>query len=441
MPNSTDAAMMPKISAPGTFRPLIFTRSPIGRVGRSVALLLCAALAAACNETSAPILRYPLLDEIGQSTWQSVSTGGDHTCALKSDGSAYCWGSNQYGQLGVAATDTVCRTTTLSFPCAATPVAVSTNLKFTAISAGQRHTCAITVDRDAYCWGANEQNQLATSGNGGPALSRVTSTLPWTQISAGATHSCAVRSDGAVLCWGQNDRGELGNDAVSGSSVPIRVNIGAAAASVTAGVGRTCARTTAGIVYCWGAIWVVRQGGVDRTRSQPAPQLVPSAPAMALLSVGTASTCGADLDGLAYCWEANPRGSIGDGSVNGETVPVRVAGLDHFAQISAGLAQSCGVTVGGVGYCWGDDTYGQLGVPVSQLAERCDGGSPCSTTPVAVLGRQVFTEISTGFGNHSCGVTTRGNLYCWGLGTVGQRGDGTLGTAVSTPITVLEPKV
>ena len=416
-----------------------FTRSPFGRTLRGGIFAL--AVAAACNETSAPILRYPVLDETGQSDWQSVSAGADHTCAVKTDGTAFCWGSNQFGQLGVAATDTVCATGSQTFSCSSIPVAVSTNLKFLSISAGQRHTCAITTDRDAYCWGGNDQNQLGTFSSGGPALSRVPGTLPWTQISAGYTHSCAVRSDGTLLCWGQNERGELGTDAVAGSSTPIVVRIANPIAAVSTGQGRTCARTTLGVTYCWGAVWFVHQAGIDRTRTQATPQRVPNAPTMAWVDVGSLTTCGIDLGGLAYCWEANPRGSIGDGTVNGDTMPIRIALDLRFVQVASGVAHSCGVTIAGVGYCWGDDSFGQLGVPVSQVGERCDDAAvPCSTRPVPVLGRQSFVEISAGLGNHTCGVTTLGNLYCWGLGTFGQRGDGTIGTAVSTPISVFDPR-
>jgi alpha-tubulin suppressor-like RCC1 family protein len=406
---------------------------------RAALLVISAVLVASCNETSAPILRYPLLDEVGQSDWQSVSAGADHTCGLKTDGTAFCWGSNQYGQLGLTATDTVCVTADTTFPCASRPTAVNTTLKFTSISAGQRHTCAITTSREAYCWGANDDGQLGSVANTGADLRVVASTLPWTQISAGSTHSCAVRSDGVLFCWGENDRGQLGTAAITSSPTPVRVSIANPIASVSAGQARTCARTTTGTVYCFGAIWVVRQNGLELQRSQPAPQLVPQAPAMVALSVGAFTTCGTDVAGLAYCWEANARGSMGNGTTDGDTMPRRVATDLPFVQLSVGLSQTCGVTIGGAGYCWGDASFGQLGVPAGQIAERCDDPAvPCSTRPVAVLGRQTFTEISTGLGSHACGVTTRGNLYCWGLGTSGQRGDGTLRGAVSTPIAVAD---
>jgi len=219
-----------------------------------------------------------------------------------------------------------------------------------------------------------------------------------------------------------------------------RVSLDAPIATVSAGQQHTCARTTTGIVYCWGAVWTGREGGLEITRSQPTPQRVPSAPAMVWLSVGAFSSCGTDASGFAYCWEGNPRGQMGNGTMNGSVTPIRVATDLEFVQISSGIIQSCGVVTSGAGYCWGDDTFGQLGVSPSVLLESCGSQNlPCSTSPVAVVGRQQFTEISTGPGSHACGVTTRGNLYCWGLGLSGQRGDGTALYAISVPIQVRDP--
>jgi alpha-tubulin suppressor-like RCC1 family protein len=161
---------------------------------------------------------------------------------------------------------------------------------------------------------------------------------------------------------------------------------------------------------------------------------------MAVISVGSFSTCGIAVTGAAYCWEGNPRGEMGTGTQDGSTTPVPVSGALSFVQISEGIVQTCGVTSNGAGYCWGDDTFGELGVLPTLLVETCGGSQLfCSKVPVAVFGRQHFTEISTGFGSHTCGVTVVGNLYCWGLGVSGQRGDGTAANAVSTPTLVKEP--
>ena len=404
----------------------------------SGAALVAILVVAACSEPTTSVRRFPVLDDLGSSDWASVSVGGDHTCALKTDGSAYCWGSNQYGQLGLSHTDTICGSLNARYSCATIPQLVQAGLQFASISAGQRHTCAITRTREAYCWGSNETGQVSDFGNGGPSLTKVPSTLPWTQITAGFSHTCAVRSDGLLVCWGSNDRGQLGN----GSLLPgtTRTLITAPVAAASAGQSRTCARTTVGVTYCWGAVWTERSAGLELSRTQLTPQLVPGAPALAWLSVGSFTTCGADVSGFAYCWEANPRGEMGTGTQDGSIVPVRVASDLAFVQLSAGIVQTCGVDISGAGYCWGDDSFGQLGALPSLLVERCGGQVlPCATKPVGVIGRQKFVEISTGFGSHTCGVTTRGNLYCWGLGQSGQRGDGTEASAVATPALVVEP--
>jgi alpha-tubulin suppressor-like RCC1 family protein len=411
----------------------------VRRVARVVVAAAIAAVLVACTETTAPPLRFPLLEDDAQGDWYSVSVGADHSCALKLNGSIYCWGSNRYGQLGIAKTDTVCGTGSSKFACSLAPVLVPSNVKFQSVTAGQRHTCAITTQREAYCWGANDQSQ-AGGFAGGPTPLRIQGALPWTQISAGYTHTCAVRSDGALFCWGQSERGEIGNGSFFTATQPARVAITDPVASVSAGQSRTCARTTVGRVYCWGSIWTLRQDGLELSRSQTTPQLVPGSPSMSTISVGAFTTCGADFTGFAYCWEANPRGSIGDGSTEGSVTPKRVATDLEFVHLSAGIVQTCGVTISGAGYCWGDDSFGQLGVPFSLVLERCaDGTLPCVTRPLPILGRQAFTEISTGLGSHSCGVTTRGNLYCWGLGQSGQRGDGTMVIGGFTPIRVVEP--
>ncbi len=432
-PISIVAAMIPNANAARKPLPRFMIWKSVGSL--ALVAMLCAA---GCSEPTTSIRQFPVLDDVGTSDWASVSVGGDHTCALKTDGTAYCWGSNQYGQLGVTRTDTTCGTSNAAYQCAATPQLVQAGLQFASISAGQRHTCGITRAAEAYCWGSNDGGQVSTFGAGGPTLTKVSGSLPWTQITAGFTHTCAVRSDGVLVCWGTNDRGELGD----GTQFPgtTRALITQPVAAASAGQERTCARTTTGIVYCWGAIWTERNSGLELSRTQLTPQLVPSAPSMAWLSVGSFTTCGADVSGFAYCWEANPRGEMGDGTQDGSTIPLRVASDLAFVQLSSGIVQTCGIDIGGTGYCWGDDSFGELGLSPSLLVERCGGQVlPCATKPVGVVGRQKFVDIETGFGSHSCGVSTHGNLYCWGLGVSGQRGDGTLSTAVSTPSLVVEP--
>jgi alpha-tubulin suppressor-like RCC1 family protein len=444
MPIWIVAATTPNASAARNplFPPSVMTpTSALRWMLRTWLVAMCATGWLACTETTAPARQYAVLEDVGASDWRSVSVGSEHTCALKANGAAFCWGSNQAGQLGVARVDTVCGPVKTQVRCSMVPVQAQPGTTFLSISTGARHTCGITIARDALCWGANDFGELSEFGIAGPTATRIPGTLGWAQISAGSTHTCAVRTDGALFCWGANERGQLGNGIVVTSGGTVRVSMPAPVASVTAGQSRTCARTTLGTVYCWGAIWTARESGLELTRAQSTPQLVPSAPSMSWVSVGTFTTCGAAVSGVAYCWEANPRGEMGTGTQDGSTTPRPVSGDIGFVHLSAGIVNSCGVAISGAGYCWGDDSFGQLGVSPSTLIERCgDQQLACSTTPVPVFGRQKFTEISAGFGSHACGVTTKGNLYCWGLGVSGQRGDGSSNFAISIPIQVAAPK-
>ena len=394
-----------------------------------------------CSEGTATVApRFAVLDDVGEGTWADVTAGRDYTCALDTSGAAFCWGSNQFGQLGTQRSDTLCGPKESSYICMRAPARVETTQRFRALSAGSVHTCGISQNNEAYCWGANSNGQLGDLSRGGPSLVRIPTTLSWVQIAAGETHTCAIRGDAALFCWGSNDRGQVGNGNLSGIVGVTRVQLPGAIASVSAGQQRTCARLTSGAVYCWGAVWFKREQGLEFTQAQPSPRLVPQSPAMTRLSVGTLTTCGTDASGFGYCWEANPRGEMGTGDTEGSTTPRRIASNLELLQISAGLVQTCAIAVSGIGYCWGDDSFGQLGTSPFGLAERCGGLQfHCSTVPVPVYGRQQFTAISTGPGSHSCGVSTHGNLYCWGLGVSGQRGDGTTVTGIALPIKVTEP--
>jgi alpha-tubulin suppressor-like RCC1 family protein len=398
-----------------------------------VALSLAVVAACGPNDTSG-LPTVPTLDEQGADGFAAVSVGLDHTCALSTAGRAYCWGSDGQLQLGHPPGNR-CDTTALG-ACSLAAAPVSTNLVFTAISAGAVGTCALTADAAAYCWGTNTGGVLGIAGDAAASPAPVLGGLRFSAISVGYSHSCGVAVGGSAYCWGANDRGQLGTGDTSSRAVPTPVSTNEKFVEVSAGQGRTCGRTANNTVLCWGAVWLYRSGGLEYTHSQPLPAAVPAAPPLAGLSVGSFTTCGV-ADSTAYCWEANPHGEIGDGTTDGSTMPVRVAGGLRFTSVSAGVIQTCGLTAEGDAYCWGNDTFGQLGVSPGALSSRCGAQNlPCSLTPVRVIGWRKFTRVSTGFGNHACGVTDDTNIYCWGLAQSGQLGYGGRIGATSQPLRV-----
>lgn len=171
-----------------------------------VAAASLALLAASCVENTGPAGQ--------QLRWASISAAGFHTCALSVDGSAYCWGSNNYAQLGGGPT--------IPLWSHFRPIAVADGLAFAAVTAGGLHTCALAPDGRAYCWGRNVYGQLGTGSAEGPTVCRtspcaaaptpVASELEFRAMSAGRDHTCALSRAGGVYCWGANYAGQLGTN-------------------------------------------------------------------------------------------------------------------------------------------------------------------------------------------------------------------------------------
>ncbi len=191
---------------------------------------------------------------------------------------------------------------------------------------------------------------------------------------------------------------------------------------------RTCARTTTARVMCWGATWSSTQNDTNYTTIRELPVFVAGLGAMSASSAGPNSACSVDASGFAWCWESNLFGEGGAGPGAGSATPHRIASDEEFVSISVGAAHACGITKQGAGYCWGSNRDFQIGATTGEYCSQ--SRIRCTTIPVRVSGRQRFIAISAGVGTHVCGVTDQYNLYCWGAGSFGQRGDGTT-TAVS----------
>ena len=354
-------------------------------------------------------------------TYSSIAAGGSHTCALTARGTAYCWGDNNYGQLGDG-------TTTDSDENG--PQAVIGGLKFARIAVGDGHTCAITTRGAAYCWGSNaggEDESFGQLGDGtttnsyndGPQA--VIGGLKFASITAGEYHTCAITTRGAAYCWGRNFDGQLGDGTTihSGASGPQRVIDGHRFASITGGEDHTCALTTRGAAYCWGYNDSGRlgDGTTEDTDGNP-PQRVIGGLTFASISAGYLHTCGLTSRGAAYCWGYNSDGRLGDGTLgdSNEAGPQRVIGGHRFASLGTGYEHTCAATTQGRAYCWGYNAYGELGDGTTDGSDE--------NGPQAVIGGLKFASFDGG-NEHTCALTTRGTAYCWGANWYGQLGDGT----------------
>jgi alpha-tubulin suppressor-like RCC1 family protein len=352
---------------------------------------------------------------LGGHKFRSIAGGLMHTCGVTRDEEAFCWGWNSVGQLGDGST-------TARFE----PTRISGYLDFASISAGLEYTCGTRKDGTAYCWGANEYGQL---GRGyeteySETATPVSDRLVLTALTTGLAHTCGLSADSAAYCWGGNSIGQLGTGDSTSTSRPTVVSGDLQFTQLAAGFFHTCGVTAAGAAHCWG--WNSEgQLGDGTTSDRPTPMAVSREIAFASLTAGRLHTCGLTPAGAAYCWGFGATGALGNGSTKSKhKKPESVAGELTFRSLSAGGYFTCGLTNDGQAYCWGLNQHGQIGN--DSTAGVCkvwrDVESPCSTAPMPVMTDLSFERLSVGVA-HACAIATDGQAYCWGAGTAGQLGD------------------
>ncbi len=250
--SSLSAGWGPTCALTATGTPYCWGDNTSGALGIGGATTVDVCTTGPCSETP--------LKVAGGLTFSTIAAANLHACGLTAAGAAYCWGDNAVGELGIgdaAATDT-CN----SSPCSRTPVAVAGGLTFTALRAGLFFTCGRATGGAWYCWGANNYGQL---GNGaiGPELCQGTnpcSSVPvavaggagFETVFPGYRHSCAITPNGAASCWGWNASGQLGDGTTTTSLSPVAVAGGLSFTSVSPFVNHTCAISSGGVAYCWG---------------------------------------------------------------------------------------------------------------------------------------------------------------------------------------------
>ncbi|MHC4610700.1 MAG: RCC1 domain-containing protein [Planctomycetota bacterium] len=349
----------------------------------------------------------------------AVSTGGNHTCGLTAEGDAYCWGQNGWGQLGNPTAGST----------EPSPIAVAGGRTFVSVVVGAAHTCGLTANGEAYCWGGNYQGQL---GNGtrirSPSPIAVTGGHTFVSLDAGHGHTCGVTLGGYTYCWGYNWMGQIGNGTRLDQLSPAAVTGGDAFVSVDVGANHTCAMTAEGNAYCWG--WnSYGQLGSEPFTYQTIPFAVAGGHMFVSLDAGFfRHTCGVTREGTAYCWGGNGSGQLGNGTYTyREPSPVAVASGHTFVSVEAGGYHTCALTVEGDAYCWGANGFGQLG----------HGARIWLPSPGPVTGGHTFVSVGAGT-YQSCGVTTSGDAYCWGDNRTGQLGTGSVGGYEPSPVWAMD---
>ncbi|MBX7185156.1 MAG: hypothetical protein K1Y01_08450, partial [Vicinamibacteria bacterium] len=339
----------------------------------------------------------------------AISAGGLHTCALTGQGGARCWGGNALGAVGDGTTTDRWVATAVS--------TLADGAK--GISAGGADTCALSASGGASCWGSNGNGQLGDgTHNDRPTPTRV-STQSWEVASTdpGNTHTCALTDAGGVRCWGKNTSGELGDGTTTERAIPVDVvGLQSGVIAIAAGEAHTCALTQSGAVKCWGFNFQGQLGDGTTTERHTPVSVIGLETGVIAIATGAHHTCAVTSSGGAKCWGLAAQGQIGDGFTINRSVPVNVVGLTSgVTAISAGSYGACVLTTGGGVRCWGYNLSGQLG----------DGTTTSRLTSVSALGLTAgVAKVDAGL-THTCAVLQTGEAMCWGSNSRGQLGDGT----------------
>lgn len=380
-----------------------------------------------------PVNVWPDTDATG------VALGGEHMCIRTADGRAECWGFNYFGQLGLPLE---------SIQCQGMGVLPGLPLQrnVAEVASGQEFSCALYSDGTVDCWGGNDVGQLGTG-------SFEASTTPQTvdglsdliSVVAGSEHACALTADGRVQCWGNGRCGRLGDGWNESRLQPVEVvdELGGPlsdVAAITAGYEHTCALISDGTVRCWGSNDRGQLGAELPDTCHSYPSVVTSwmgegaLESVTAIEAGLFHTCATYGDGEMTCWGANRFGQLGGWNTvefeeADESIPVLIPSLGNVIGVTAGWAHTCALLDDGSATCWGLNDNGQLG---GWTGESWSAG--IETQPVEVRGLTGATTLVAGAA-HTCALMSDGGVTCWGNNSFDQFGDGT-GDNATTPIPI-----
>ena len=394
--------------------------------------------------------------------------------AVGSDGNAYAWGANRYGQLGDR-TGTSYRHTPVMVR---KPAGVSSDFTYVQVSAGGQHSLALGSDGYVYAWGWNYYGQLGNNTDTDSSVpvrvrdpaspTDASKGLKATQVSAGSDHSLALGSNGYVYAWGNNSSGQLGSNIYSNfSSVPVRVrdpaspadaSKGLHATQVSAGYSYSLALGSDGYAYAWGDNMYGQLGnntsGYGTGSTVPVPVRDPASPTDASMglkavqvSAGSRHSLALGSDGYAYGWGENNYGQLGNNTTKDSSIPVPVRdpasptdaskGL-KATQVSGGGYHSLASDADGNTWAWGENNHGQLGNNTTK-----DSSVPVPVrdpaSPTDINKGLKATQVSSGY-RYSMTVGSDGYAYGWGTNDSSQLGDGTTNDSNAPVHVALNPQ-
>ncbi len=314
------------------------------------------------------------------SDWATVAQGGasEHVCALKQDGTLWCWGENRFGEVGDGS-NLIDSNGDWGEADKSVPTQEFTHGSWSQVAVGDESTCAIDMSGTLWCWGV-------VPGGTHTLVPEIFSTapFPWTSLCDAFSWACAIRSDGTAWCWGQGGGGgPVDNNYYS---APVQIGTASDWRSLTCGVSYTCGIKTGGSLWCWGPPGAPL-GYTPMARSEPPAQVGTDTNWDTVSASGTGVAFGLKTDHTLWSWTTSPPTQVGtvtnwvalsasddfgacgiqtDGSLwcTGSLLEpnfVQMPSTIPWTSVGVGLRSACATKMDGTLWCWGDNVYGEVG--------------------------------------------------------------------------------
>ncbi len=374
-----------------------------------------------------------------------VVAGDRHFCARISDGTVRCWGADEHGQLGRGAPPDGGAPTDAG---AAKPSVIGL-ANVTQLSAAAATSCARTADGSVFCWGANDHGELGRTVDGSidtdphavPARVAIEAA---SRVDVGQGSACATTAAGAAICWGNDESAQLARGEPSGSALPpARAELGVVVKRTAGGIDTSFALDASGTLLTWGAVagpQGILSGRISSVTPTPLPSAVHDLGAVTTFAVSGTSpgrprpnslpgdpppppnqhACAITTSGSVYCWGKSERGALGSGLPDAN-VPLptiaRITSSAYPQQIAANGETTCVRMTDGSVLCTGENERGQLGT---------GSAGPFSSTftgAITLSGRAVRVAVAR---ETVCALLQDGAVACWGANEHGELGLGTI---------------
>lgn len=328
------------------------------------------------NNASSPMLLR------SATSWTELACGYYHGVGVKSDGTLWTWGYNQYGQIGVGDS---------GLPQKSYPVQVNPATNWAQASAGYYSTYAIKQDGTLWTWGQNNLGQLGDGTTVDKSIPvQIGSLTNWKQIVAGGQNVAAIKTDGTLWTWGYNNGGSLGDGTTTSKSSPVQIG------SLTNWRAVACAQSSSymlaikndGTLWAWGTN-AAGQLGDGTTTSTSSPIQIGSLNDWFSVAISVGSTSHAIKDnGTLWSWGSNSNGTIGDNTLVSKSSPIQIGTLNNWKQLCGNWNSITAIKNNGTMWAWGWNTHGEVGIGLSGAAGRV-------SSPVQIGALTTWVGLST----------------------------------------------